>query len=178
MKNNLERIALALTILLISLLTPAASASAPSADVTTGGTAFAEILRHYEAVRLALTTDTIDGVAKHASGIRSIVDELGEDWTPEHIGVKAEMADEARALLPDLHRAASDLAGAQSLSAARDAFYALSKPMVRFRKAAVGDQPVVAYCPMVKRSWLQPKGQIGNPYYGQSMLRCGELIDG
>ena len=35
-------------------------------------------------------------------------------------------------------------------------------------------EPAGAYCPMHKRSWLQPDGEIGNPYGG--MPRCGEIV--
>jgi hypothetical protein len=87
------------------------------------------------------------------------------------------MAEDVRDLLPELSEAATALSAATTLDAARDAFYDLSKPLVRWRKAAVGDKLVVAYCPMAKRSWLQPEGELGNPYYGQSMLRCGEVVD-
>jgi hypothetical protein len=33
----------------------------------------------------------------------------------------------------------------------------------------------VAYCPMVRKSWLQKDGTISNPYYGSSMQTCGEF---
>lgn len=32
-----------------------------------------------------------------------------------------------------------------------------------------------AYCPMVKKSWLQKDGSIRNPYYGPAMPTCGEF---
>jgi hypothetical protein len=35
---------------------------------------------------------------------------------------------------------------------------------------------VVVYCAMAEKVWIQPKGEIGNPYYGQSMARCGEVV--
>jgi hypothetical protein len=72
--------------------------------------------------------------------------------------------------------AAADLiAGAKTLDAARDGLYALSKPLVRWRQGvADGGRPAVAYCPMHKRSWLQPDGEIGNPYGG--MPRCGSIV--
>ena len=38
-----------------------------------------------------------------------------------------------------------------------------------------GDRPVVAYCPMEKKAWLQPYEPIGNPY-APYMLRCGEVV--
>ena len=71
---------------------------------------------------------------------------------------------------------AESLAGATDLEAARDAFHALSKPLVRWRKGA-GEGPVVVYCAMKDRSWLQSADdEIGNPYYGQAMARCGEVV--
>jgi hypothetical protein len=29
---------------------------------------------------------------------------------------------------------------------------------------------------MVKKNWLQPDKETRNPYFGSSMLKCGELI--
>ena len=50
--------------------------------------------------------------------------------------------------------------------------------MVQYRAQVEGDElPVVMYCSMAKKSWLQlAGGEIGNPYYGQSMARCGEAV--
>jgi len=157
------------------LLAPIGTAQAeePSTD-----SALAEILRHYEAVRLVLLADTVGGITEHGNAIFGIVEELDAEWTPERAGVNSEKADEARKLLPALAASATELAEAENLGAARDAFYSLSKSMVRLRRVATGDLPVVAYCPMAKRSWLQPEGGIGNPYYGQEMPSCGEVVDG
>lgn len=35
---------------------------------------------------------------------------------------------------------------------------------------------MVAECPMAKAKWIQKEGSIANPYYGESMLECGERI--
>jgi hypothetical protein len=51
----------------------------------------------------------------------------------------------------------------------------LTKPLVRWHALLEGSRPVVAYCPMVKKAWLQPDGAIGNPY-APSMLGCGEVV--
>jgi len=67
-------------------------------------------------------------------------------------------------------------AGAHDLAATRTAFGELSKPMVRYREMVSGDRPMVVYCPMAKKPWLQPKGEIGNPYFGQSMATCGTIV--
>ena len=37
-------------------------------------------------------------------------------------------------------------------------------------------KPEVVYCSMAKRSWLQPAGDITNPYYADAGMRgCGEI---
>lgn len=33
-----------------------------------------------------------------------------------------------------------------------------------------------ASCPMAEAKWIQKKGELANPYYGKSMLTCGEKI--
>lgn len=141
-------------------------------------TAFDQVVEHYEAARLALINDTTDGIAERGRDIKAVLDQLSSKWSPAAAGVGVHAAEEVRDSLPELSEAATALSTATSIEAARDAFYDLSKPLVRWRKAAEGDKPVVAYCSMAKRSWLQPEGELGNPYYGQSMLRCGEVVDG
>lgn len=37
--------------------------------------------------------------------------------------------------------------------------------------------PRKAYCPMAEAAWLQTGEKITNPFYGSSMLRCGEFQD-
>ncbi len=69
---------------------------------------------------------------------------------------------------------ADALAKAADLKAARSSFGPLSDEMLKVREAAKGDKPSVYYCPMVKKSWLQPKGEVGNPY-DAAMEKCGML---
>lgn len=136
---------------LLSIAAPVLSAPASTAK-------FDEVLGHYEAVRQALLSDSMTGVPAHAAAI----DKLGKD-APD-------------ALRKQISAAASKLAAAKDLNAAREAFYTLSQPMVRWRDAVGGKGTIVAFCSMTKKSWLQPKGEIGNPYYGKSMPRCGEVV--
>jgi hypothetical protein len=70
---------------------------------------------------------------------------------------------------------ARDVASATTLKAARDSFAALSNEMIRYRESRSGDRPAVAYCPMEKKSWLQPNGAIANPYVDVAMRTCGEI---
>lgn len=72
--------------------------------------------------------------------------------------------------------AAEKVAKSPDIAKARTAFGELSNEMIAVRKATKGDRPAVAYCPMVDQSWLQEKGEIGNPY-DTSMKLCGAFQD-
>jgi len=40
----------------------------------------------------------------------------------------------------------------------------------------LSENPVyVQYCPMADSSWLSDESKIANPYYGKSMLTCGNV---
>ena len=153
-----------------------ALAMAPLAAVAGAPTAFSEMAGHYEAIRQALLHDTIEGVAEHARAIAEEAKSLQGGADASTAGVAANQGAECASLLPEVEKVASELATATSLDAARQAFGELSKPMVRYREMASGHRPMVVYCPMAKQSWLQPAGEIGNPYYGQSMARCGQVV--
>ena len=34
----------------------------------------------------------------------------------------------------------------------------------------------IYFCPMADAYWIQKSGDVANPYYGKSMLRCGEAV--
>jgi HPt (histidine-containing phosphotransfer) domain-containing protein len=74
--------------------------------------------------------------------------------------------------------AAADVEKAPDLKAAREAFAQLSEAVVAAAKND-GWTDVsglkLAYCPMVKRSWLQSQDTLQNPYLGKTMLNCGEF---
>jgi len=140
-------------------------------------TTFEAVMENYEPVRLALFSDSLNGVSDHGRVIAAELRALEADFSPERAGAEGDAAIVVRKKLEEMIAAADVLAAATTLEAARDAIYALTKPMVRWRQGvSAPDQPVVAYCPMYKRSWLQPKGdlEIGNPYGG--MPRCGEIV--
>jgi Cu(I)/Ag(I) efflux system membrane fusion protein len=66
---------------------------------------------------------------------------------------------------------------------AREHFRTISRHITQLAFAYRGDQaaePLLHfYCPMVKdggADWLQTGGELRNPYFGASMLRCGELV--
>ena len=161
--------------------TPFATAALAAASLllpapAMASTGFDAVLGEYETIRGALAADSLAGVAAAAGRLRAAAAGLAEGPTAEAAAVPAGKLGEVATLLPEVTRAAAALGHAKDLAAARDAFYQLSKPLVRWRHAAARG-PAVAFCPMAKRSWLQPAGEpLGNPYYGRQMLRCGEIV--
>ena len=158
-----------LALVLLAVVLTAAAHAAPKSG-------FDAVLVHYESVRQALLADRWDRTTIAAAAqLRAEAAAVAKAPTAESAAVLAAKVGDVEALLPEVDRAAAALAGANDLAAAREAFYRLSMPLVRWR-GATGRGPAVAFCPMAKKSWLQPPGQIGNPYMGKGMLRCGELV--
>jgi len=137
--------------------------------------AFDSVIEHYEPVRLALLEDSMSGVNDNGRTIAAELRALKSDFSADRAGASADAAVVVQQKLDGMIAAADAIADADSLDAARDGFYELSKSLVRWREGvAVSGRPAVAYCPMHKRSWLQPDGEIGNPYGG--MPRCGSIV--
>ena len=76
----------------------------------------------------------------------------------------------------EVAKAAEGVAEAKDIKAARVAFATLSDEMIKVRNSATGERPMIGYCPMFNKSWLQAKGEIGNPY-DTAMAKCGVLKD-
>ena len=74
--------------------------------------------------------------------------------------------------------AAADVAKAADIKAVREAFGVLSDAVVEAAKLD-GWTDVsglkLAYCPMVKHTWLQAGDTLQNPYFGKAMPSCGEF---
>jgi len=69
------------------------------------------------------------------------------------------------------------------LAAARKEFKPISHAVVmlasQVRSEGAQNSFTHFYCPMVKDGggdWLQPGGELLNPYFGSEMLRCGEKV--
>jgi hypothetical protein len=58
----------------------------------------------------------------------------------------------------------------------RSSFKSLSEVYIAKTSAKDMNGAIVATCPMAKANWIQKSGGIKNPYYGKSMLDCGEQV--
>ena len=95
---------------------------------------------------------------------------------PKIQSAAAALAKDARAAKQDAVAAKADaLSKATTFPAAKTAFGALSDEMIRYRAAVKAKEPIVVYCSMEKKSWLQPKGAVVNPYLDASMRSCGTV---
>jgi hypothetical protein len=74
---------------------------------------------------------------------------------------------------------AGKISQTKDLKKQREYFANFSTNMAILAKAVkLSDQPVYqAYCPMKKAYWLTSEKTIKNPYYGSSMLTCGEITE-
>jgi len=111
------------------------------------------------AIQVSLSHDKMDGVSANATGIATDAGSLGKPGEKIVAGAMA-------------------LQKAKKIDEAREAFGRMSEALVAYleaQKQKPGNGVRVAYCPMVRKPWLQKDGAIQNPYYGASMLTCGSF---
>lgn len=133
---------------------PAVVLLALSLPLAAADSAMETAFAHYERIQAALANDTVEGVATNAKDLAAI----------KEIG-------------PDASKLAADLAGSKDLERARTTFGALSEALVpKFLEAGI--KGIDGYfCSMKNARWAQRTGSVKNPYYGKSMLTCGQKID-
>ena len=134
------------------------------------------LLLEYEEIRLALVGDSLAEVEESADAMERQARKLLDDFDATSVGVAEAEADAAKALLGEIEATAGEVATAEGLEAVRSVFFDLSKPMGRLRKLTGDRSTIVVYCPMAKKAWLQPAGDLGNPYLGTEMPDCGNRI--
>ena len=115
-----------------------------------------EILKHYFAIRELLAQDEVEQVSMHAQKMSvqlgGLINAL--EW---------------------MRTSASNLR-ADNLEHARNGFAPLSQSMLSYlKKFGFSGQAYSFHCSMMKESWLQEHDQIGNPFYGSKMYKCGEM---
>lgn len=133
----------------------AASASSTAQDTTAQKTTVVQAFEHYEAVRVALSSDKFADVAPHAKELATHVEAIG--------GQTAK-------------KAAMQLAAAKTIEDARTHFGDLSTVLVPvFQKEKIPGTSAFM-CAMKKKSWVQKGDTVQNPYYGTAMATCGSPL--
>jgi len=146
-------------IALLILLVPGLCLAAPTDPQ------FEKILNYYFQIQATLASDSTDGI--DAAG--KTIDQLA-------VSVKTENS-EIQGLAASVSAAAREIQG-KDLEAARLRFFELSKPLLAYlHQFYQGEKDYFRYyCSMAKKGWIQAEKGTKNPYYGSSMLTCGELI--
>jgi hypothetical protein len=141
------------------ILVAAAIGLVSAATVLQASEAMKAIVGSYLEIQAQLATDKIDGIKAPAAAIASRAEALGDGGAA-------------------IAKAAKAVGDAADVKVAREAFAGLSDAVIAAAKAEgwkdLGDTKL-AFCPMVKRSWLQKDEKIRNPYFGSTMLECGEF---
>lgn len=143
---------------------------APLRAIETTGTEQAQVdamVESYLDARQLLAEDRLEGVSEELAAI-------GQAAQP----LTASNDAQVKALAQDLVNVAA--VRPEDLESAREAFEEISDAMIELTKTiqpsdAAAETLYVAYCPMVKASWLQATEELANPYMGQKMLKCGEI---
>jgi len=147
----------------IAALLASACMPVPATDKTpaSGSALPASIMEPYLTIEEALVKDDLTPVRQNAGTIATAATALG-----------------APAMRIDT--AAAQLASADTLETAREKFGILSDAIVTYmdgNKLNGGDGVKIAYCPMMKKPWLQKGEPLANPYYGAAseMATCGSF---
>ncbi len=151
----------------VALLTPT-TAQANKAFNTSMG----QVLTEYLVIQKAFAGDSDAGVAKAAG---KIVKLAGKVKTASLAGKHAK---HYKKLPGKIKAAAEKLVKAKGIKAGREVYKELSRPLVMWATLSKVMTVNIVFCSMAKGSWLQAEKVIANPYYGASMLRCGEVIGG
>ena len=143
-----------------------ATACAPTAGRTpeSGSAMPPSIVEPYLEIQAALADDSTDNVKANAGKIATAATALG---------APAMKIDTAAVQLS----AAAD-AAEPDIDTVRDRFGVLSDAIDTYMtglKLSPPDGVRVAYCPMVKKPWMQRGDAIMNPYYGKEMQTCGSF---
>lgn len=128
---------------------------------------------HHGAMQMAKTEEKDQIFVAYEHARQALLNESISDLkaAAHHIGIVAVDAGQTR-----IAEQAAGLERATGIKSARTAFAALSDEVIKYRGSrCCGAKPVVVYCSMEKKSWLQPAGEIGNPYLEASMRKCGEV---
>jgi hypothetical protein len=134
--------------------------------------AMAPVLVSYLKIQTALASDSMAGVPEAAHTIAAASAKVDLQGMPE------KSVPHYEEMLAAIAKASEALAAATHLEEARARFKDLSQPMAMWGTMSKPAGVNVMYCSMAKAKWLQDEGPVRNPYYGKSMLSCGEVVHG
>jgi Cu(I)/Ag(I) efflux system membrane fusion protein len=141
-----------------------------------GRVGLAQVLAHYLALQEALAGDNLDGAPSHAEALAKAVGEvpMGAFEGDAHLLWMKQQA--------KIRKAAQSLADTADTNAKRTGFDEISQAILALTGAfgnVAEENLTTLHCSMAFEgagaSWLQRAGSTANPYFGNEMLRCGDV---
>ena len=125
----------------------------------------AELMQKYVEIQEKLASDSDAGVADRAREMEALCVKMEKDGTAGE-----------KALARKLKGALKGLSAASSLKECREAFKGVSRHMGDWHRKHPASGHRLMTCPMAEADWIQKDGDTKNPYFGSSMLACGEEV--
>ena len=138
--------------------------------------ALSPIYDAYFAIQMALANDNLN---RSVEGFRA----LGQKAADVDINLfSGDKRESIKTFLGDISGPAARGAGSKNIEEARDAFYHLSRSVIGLHDAfghSDNRDYYLTFCPMARNNagayWLQTENIVWNSFYGDRMLRCGEI---
>jgi hypothetical protein len=129
------------------------------------------VLTEYLKLKNALIASNSKNAADAAKALNTELDKMASgEMTDEEKKAFAAISDDSK------EHAGIIASNGSNIKQQREHFQMLSKNIYDLVKAFGVNQTLYKdYCPMVKAIWLSETKPIRNPYYGSSMLTCGEV---
>ena len=172
MKNSIAAVLAAITIVLsVNTITAKETKSQTITDIQ-DSSQLKPVFDNYFALKDALIKSdakTTSAKAKELLAVISAVkmDQLKGNEHTAWMKVMKKMSADAKSISSN-----------QDLKKQRETFKSLSKSTYELIKASNPTQTVYyQYCPMADANWLSKEKAVKNPYYGSSMLTCGNVVE-
>ena len=147
---------------------PPVAAPAPGPATDAALKSVSALVTSYNVVRKALAADDVAAAKRAASDLAAKATAAGASYAA------------GRVQFTEVANAATAISKAADIKAARFAFGDASKSLITAitRDKAFHTGVVCYRCPMAKtyQKWLQPSDEMGNPYWGAEMLKCGGKV--
>lgn len=134
------------------------------------------VVKPYLAIQKLLASDQVSDVSKNAKKILEIARKLDSS------SLQGPHAKHFKSIPDNLKKTSQAILALnkkdqKNISKIRELFKKMSQSMAMWASMTKPKGLHVAYCGMAKGSWLQEGTDLKNPYYGASMLKCGQIVE-
>ena len=147
-----------------------------------------EAVAHFSAIGASLSSDSVDGISAHASGMLALMDSMdaGQASGEHHSEMEGMHSGMDMSGMDAMHASMRSALGALSASGldietARASYRELGSVFIPMAQGMYDEHDgdpdwVVMTCPMAKAEWIQESGDVANPFYGTKMISCGSQV--